>query len=257
VSGLVAEHLTFGYGTRVIGRDVNLTVEASDVICLLGPNGCGKTTLFKTLLGLLPRQGGAIRLGGQDLSSMSRAQIARRVAYVPQTHHDAFPYTVHDIVLMGRTVHRGLFDGPGATDHRLVDETLEQLGLSALAGRDYTKISGGQQQLVMIARALVQEAPFIVMDEPTAGLDFGNQLMILRQVKKLAAAGLGIVLSTHNPDHAFDCANRVLVLHDGGIRSAGAPHEVLTAGVLSELYGVAIDVQTVKGGHVVRARGPD
>lgn len=255
MSTLVARNLAFGYGDRLVGRDIDVSLGASDVVCLLGPNGCGKTTLFKTLLGLMPQWAGTVRVDGHDLRSMSRSEIARRVAYVPQKHHDVFPYSVHDIVLMGRTVHRGLFAAPGPGDHHLVEQILEELGLSELSGSDYTRISGGQQQMVMIARALVQEASLIIMDEPTAGLDFGNQLLILQQVKRLAAAGLGIILSTHNPDHAFDCANRVLVMHEGGIRIDGPPSEVLTPEVLSDLYGVSIAVEAVKGGYVVRPRG--
>jgi len=254
VTTLVAEELVFGYRDRIVGRGVNLCVRPGDVACLLGPNGSGKTTLFRTLLGLLPPAGGRVTLDGTDLRSLSRSAIARSLAYVPQGHQDAFPYTVHDMVLMGRTVHRGLFAAPAPADHDLVSQTLAELGLTVLSGRDCTRLSGGQQQMVMVARALVQEAPLIIMDEPTAGLDFGNQLLILEQVKRLAAAGLGIVMSTHNPDHAFDCANRVLVLNRGGIQAAGEPVEVLTPGVLSDLYGVGIDVERVHDGYVVRPR---
>ncbi|MBS1270870.1 MAG: putative ABC transporter ATP-binding protein [Gammaproteobacteria bacterium] len=251
---LTVEGLAFGYRNHTVGTDVNLSVRPSDVVCLLGPNGSGKTTLFKSLLGLLPCHAGAIRLNGTGIHSMSRADIARLVAYVPQAHHDAFPYTVHEIVLMGRTIHRGIFSAPSSTDHEFVEQTLNDLGLAGLSDRDCTKISGGQRQMVMIARALVQDASLIIMDEPTAGLDFGNQLLILQQVKRMASKGMGIVLSTHNPDHAFDCATRVLVLHRGSIRAAGAPVEVLNPDVLGELYGVAIDVEKVNNGYVVRAR---
>lgn len=254
MTSLEADGLAFGYGKQLVGRDVSLSVQGGDVICLLGPNGCGKTTLFKTLLGLLPSAAGTVKIDDVELQSLSRAAIARSLAYVPQSHYDAFPYTVHDMVLMGRTVHRGMFSGPAPSDHDVVARTLEELGLSRLADRDCTKISGGQQQMVMIARALVQEAPLIIMDEPTAGLDFGNQVLILQQVKRLAAAGLGIVLSTHNPDHAFDCANQVLVLNRGIIQAAGDPVQVLTPDLLSDLYGVDIDVEQVNDGYVVRPR---
>jgi len=248
---LLAEDLAFGYPGQPVGRGVHLSLAPGEVLCLLGPNGSGKTTLFKTLLGLLRRQGGRVLLHGQDLARLGRAAIARRVAYVPQAHDAVFPYSVHDMVLMGTTVHRGAFSSPGAADRARAEAALAELGIAALAPRDYTRISGGQRQLALIARALAQAAPLIVMDEPTASLDFGNQVLVLQQVQRLAAAGFGVVLSTHNPDHAFACATRVLVLDGGTARAAGTPAEVLTGELLSTLYGVPVSVEQLAGGHRV------
>jgi len=248
---LRAENLAFGYRRQPVGRDVNLAVTRGEVLCLLGPNGSGKTTLFKTLLGLLPPQGGRVLLDGQDMAGLSRMDIARRVAYVPQAHDAVFPYSVMDMVLMGRTVHRGLFAAPGQDDRVKAEASLSGLGIGDLAGRDYTRVSGGQRQLALIARALAQEAPMMVMDEPTASLDFGNQVLVLEQVKRLAATGLGIVFSTHNPDHAFACATRVLVLKDGTARAAGTPVEALTEELLSTVYGVDVRLEIVASGHRV------
>jgi iron complex transport system ATP-binding protein len=220
---LEAEGLGFGYPGKPVGRAVDLAVGPREVVCLLGPNGSGKTTLFKTLLGLLPPQGGTLRLAGRPLATLRRAEIARRIAYVPQAHAAHFPYAVLDMVLMGRTAHLGPFARPGPRDHAAAMDALQTLGIADLAAADYTRISGGQRQLALIARALAQAAPLIVMDEPTASLDFGNQALVLREVRALAARGYGIVLSTHDPDHAFACATRVALLHDGGLLAQGPP----------------------------------
>ena len=241
--------LAFGYRRQRVGSNLGLRVGPGEVLCLLGPNGCGKTTLFKTLLGLLPRHGGRIALDGEELRHLARAEIARRIAYVPQAHAAVFPYSVHDMVLMGRTAHRGLFSGPGHNDHAQAQEALALLGIGHLSGRDYSRISGGQRQLVLIARALAQQAPLIVMDEPTASLDFGNQMLLLALVRRLAARGLGVILSTHNPDHAFACGTDVLVLADGQTQAQGCPDATLTGALLSRVYGVPIEVRQLADGH--------
>jgi iron complex transport system ATP-binding protein len=251
VSTLRAENLGFGYARFPVGHSVDMRIEPGEVYCLLGPNGCGKTTLFKTLLGLIPRQGGRIELDGEDIGRLNRKAIAQRVAYVPQAHTAVFPYTVRDMVLMGRTVHRGVFSAPGAADRERTEAALRQMGIEDLADRDYTRISGGQRQLALIARALAQDAQLIVMDEPTASLDFGNQVLVLKQVRKLAASGLGIVLSTNNPDHALACATRVHLLAAGTTQASGPPGEVLTARILSQTYGVPIAVEELGDGHRV------
>src|SRR5262249_38620262 len=184
---LAAHALGFGYGVTPVGRNVDLEVRAGEVLCLLGPNGSGKTTLFKTLLGLLPAQAGEVLLDGEPLARLARTEIARRIAYVPQAHTAHFPFRVLDMVVMGRTAHLGLFAAPNAADRQRAREALALLGIADLSEREYTRISGGQRQLVLIARALVQDAPAIVMDEPTANLDFGNQAIVLAEVKSLAS----------------------------------------------------------------------
>jgi iron complex transport system ATP-binding protein len=250
---LEARRLAFGYPGKPVGRDVDLALGAGEVVCLLGPNGSGKTTLFKTLLGLLPAQGGEVRIDGRPLADLARAEVARRIAYVPQAHAAHFPYTVLDMVIMGRTAHLGPFARPGARDHAAALAALETLGIADLAEADYTRISGGQRQLALIARALAQAAPLLVMDEPTASLDFGNQALVLREVRALAAQGYGIVLSTHDPDHAFACASTVALLHDGGLAAHGAPAAVLTPARLETVYGVPVSIERLASGHIVCA----
>lgn len=250
---LETRDLAFGYPERRIGSGVNLSAGAGEVLCLLGPNGCGKTTLFKTLLGLSPAQGGSIALDGEELASLPRTEIARRMAYVPQAQTGLFPFTALDLVLMGRSAHRGLFSGPTREDRELARQALDDVGIASLADRDVTRLSGGQRQLVIVARALAQSAPLVVMDEPTASLDFGNQAVVLSAVATLARRGVGIILSTHDPDHAFAVATRVSLMRDGEVTADGPPHEVLTAERLEATYDVAVTVERLATGQTVCA----
>ena len=235
---LEARNLGFGYGSRRVGTDVSLALAAGEVLCLLGPNGSGKTTLFKTLLGLLPPQAGDVLIDGADLRTRSREQVARMVSYVPQAHAAFFPFTVREVVLMGRTAHLGVFSSPSRRDREVAHAALERMHLSHLADSIYTRISGGERQLTLIARALAQDAQVVVMDEPTANLDFGNQVRVLQHIRSLAGSGIGVLLSTHDPDHAFLCADRVAMLHDGRLVRHGPPPEVITAESLKQVYGV-------------------
>jgi iron complex transport system ATP-binding protein len=242
---LEAKSLDFGYRGHRVGSDVSLALEAGEVLCLLGPNGSGKTTLFKTLLGLLPAQGGAVTMDGTDLKSRARDEVARLVSYVPQAHTAFFPFTVREVVLMGRTSHLGVFSSPSRRDRDIAQAAIERMRLASLADSVYTRISGGERQLALIARALTQEAKVVVMDEPTANLDFGNQVRVLQHIQSLAQSGIGVLLSTHDPDQAFLCADRVAMLHGGRLARLGAPDEAITAGSLKEIYGVDVAVMRV------------
>ena len=245
---LEANHLDFGYGTRRVGSDVSLALEAGEVLCLLGPNGSGKTTLFKTLLGLLPPQGGQVLIDGMDLQQRKRSEIARRVSYVPQAHAAFFPFTVREVVLMGRTAHLAIFSSPSRHDREIAQTAIERMRLAHLADSIYTRISGGERQLALIARALAQDARIIVMDEPTANLDFGNQVRVMEHIQAVTRTGMGVLLSTHDPDQAFICADRVAMLHEGRLVHVGPPGEAITSGSLRELYGVDVVVTQVELG---------
>ena len=243
--------LEIGYPGVAIGTGISIMAGPGAVYCLLGPNGSGKTTLFKTLLGLIPARLGQVLLSGQPIESLSRVEIARRVAYVPQGHAAPFAYPVQEIVLMGRTARLGMFAQPGELDREIVGAVLERLRIAHLADADYTRLSGGQRQLVLVARALAQETPVLILDEPTANLDFGNQALVLREIAGLAGGGLTVILSTHDPDHALAIGTEVALLHEGGIQATGSPISALRPEVLSSVYGVDVRVDALPDGRMV------
>ena len=245
---LEVSDLAFGFPGRTIGRGVSFGVARGEVLCVLGPNGGGKTTLFRTLLGLLKPHSGVIRLEQQDLQGLSRGEIARRIGYVPQGHTAYFAFTVREFVLMGRTAHVGAFSRPSHHDVEIAARALESLGIAQLADRPVTEISGGERQLALVARALAQQPKLLVLDEPTASLDFGNQVRVLERISALARSGIAILFSSHEPDHAFLCAQRALLLGEGRVLGIGAPREVIRADTLERLYGVSVQVLPLPGG---------
>jgi iron complex transport system ATP-binding protein len=243
---LAVEELSYGYPGHVVGRRVSFDIRAGEVLCVLGRNGEGKSTLFKTILGLLPPRGGAVRVDGGLTENWSARQRALTFGYVPQSGGGAFPFTVVELVLMGRTVHRGPFSAPSAADREVAAKALAGLGIEPLAQREWVRISGGERQLALIARALAQEPRILVLDEPTASLDFGNQVRVLDAVRRLAKShGLTVLLSTHHPEQAFACADRVAVLAGGELLRIGTPAEVVTTDTLRECYGVEVAVLPV------------
>ncbi|MGC1328656.1 ABC transporter ATP-binding protein [Pseudomonas sp.] len=235
-----AEAIGYRLGTRSLFADINLNVAAGDCIALLGANGAGKSTLLKILLGLLKPASGQVRLNGQPLASLDRRRIARQLAYVPQSHVPSFPYNVQQIVSQGRLPITGLGRAPNAGDLDAVSRALHDLGIEHLARRTYTELSGGERQLVLIARALVQQARMIVLDEPVTGLDFGHQLRLLDRLQQLAASGLAILTTSHRPEQALAGANRVWVLHEQRLIADGTPHQVIDAALMQRLYGVPV-----------------
>ncbi len=240
--------LAIGYPGHPVGRDIDILIRGGCVTALLGPNGCGKTTLFRTLLGLLKHQGGQILIGGNDLTALPRSDVAKRAAYVPQAVEGYFPFSVTDVVLMGRAPHLSMLSAPGTGDREIAMDALDQLHIADLAERAFTAISGGQRQLVLIARALAQEAPVIFMDEPTASLDFANQFHVLECIRKLSDAGRTIVVSSHHPDHALRFADDAVLMKAGSIVAADACVKVLTSAALSEVYGIEIAIAEVSAG---------
>jgi iron complex transport system ATP-binding protein len=255
---LQVEDLRCGYGSVDVVHDVSFTVSAGEVLCVLGPNGAGKTTLFRSLLGFLPLRGGRVRLAGRDLADWGRRELAQTVAYVPQAHTSPFPFTVTEVVLMGRTPHLGVAGSPGRGDLAVAEENMERLGIAHLADRSFSRISGGERQLVLIARALTQQPALLMMDEPTSNLDLGNQVRVLRQVRQLAAAGLGIVMISHTPDHAFSVATTAALLRRDGTLRVGPPEHVVTQADLAAAYGedVLIVTSTAPDGSPVRSCMP-
>lgn len=237
---LEARSLSIGHGRRALGAPLDLDLRAGEILCLLGPNGCGKTTLFRTLLGLLPALGGQVMLDGNPLDTTHRAARARLVGYVPQAAPMMFAYRVLDLVAMGRAAHLGLLSTPTRGDLTIAHACLEQLGIAALATRTVTTLSGGERQLVLVARALAQQPRLLVMDEPTASLDFGNQLRILDVAKALAHTGISILVSTHQPQHALQIADRIALMAAGSLQAVGPAAQVASASQLAALYGVDV-----------------
>jgi len=241
---LAGSGLAIGYRDREVGRGLDVKLQQGEVLALLGPNGSGKTTLLKTLLGILTPLAGEPTIDGTPIGRLSAGERARRIAYVPQSHTPSFAFTVETIVLMGRTAHGNLFSAPSGADRAVAARALERFGIAALSTRPYTMISGGERQLVMLARALAQEPRFIVLDEPTASLDFGNQGKVLREMRALAASGHGVLFTTHDPNHALRAADRAFLMRSGARLAEGKVREVLTRGRLEELYGTPVEALT-------------
>ena len=198
---------------------------------------------------------GEIRLNGEAMTHWPRQRIARWMGYVPQSHAIPFPFKVHDVVAMGRTAHLGIFSSPNPADRTIADEAMETLGISALGEHIYTDISGGERQLVLIARALAQQPRILVMDEPTSNLDFGNQLRVMAHIRRIIAElGMSVILTTHHPNHALLYATRVMLLDRDKRVTVGQPAEVITERYLSQTYGVRTEILDIaqRSGQTVR-----
>lgn len=241
---LEVKNLTCGYQNKIIIDNISFSIESGDIICLLGPNGVGKTTLFKGLLGLVDVRSGKVLVDGEDIKRWSNRRLAQTIAYVPQAHTPPFAFSVLDVVIMGRNAHMGSFSKPSREDVKIAEETLEKLGITYLRDSIYTEVSGGERQMVLIARALAQQPAFLIMDEPTANLDYGNQVRVLSQIKELAASGLGIIMTSHSPDHAFLCSTKVALFLKDRTLLIGSPLEIVTEENLRQAYGVKIDIIT-------------
>jgi iron complex transport system ATP-binding protein len=256
-TGVEISELSFAYprdGHRL--RNVSLAIHQTEVCCLLGPNGAGKTTLLRCLLGLLAPERGTISVLGTDITELSARQLARSIAYVPQSTTTPFPFTTLDIAVMGRTPYLGVTATPSVADRRAALHQLEQLGIEHLAQRSFSQLSGGERQLTLLARALVQQAPILILDEPTAALDYGNEVRILHVISELARTGRTVLMTTHQPAHALTHANRAVLMRHGTVIADGPPNDVVTSEQLSDLYGIPIHVTqvTLPGGpgHDVR-----
>ena len=231
-----ARDLTVGYHKAPpVLRELSLRIGQGEVVNVLGPNGCGKTTLLRAILGLLPVPHGCLFLDGRPVEKMPRRDIARLLAYVPQSHKGVFAFSVLEVVLMGRTV-RSPWLRFSAEDREKALNALERVRLASVAQRPYLELSGGQQQLVFIARALCQDCAGLVMDEPVSGLDFGNQFHLLDLIGELAASGPAIVLTTHHPEQAVYLGGRALLLKDGRLVADGPVASTVTAHQVKELY---------------------
>ncbi len=242
---LELNQISCGYGKKIIIKDITLTMKRGEIVCLLGPNGVGKTTLFKTILGFIQLKNGKILIEGEDISGWNRKKMAKAIAYVPQAHHSSVSFTVLDIVLMGRTASLGFLKSPGKTDILIAEQILENMGIGNLRDISYSRISGGQQQMTLIARALAQEAKILVMDEPTSSLDYGNQIKILEQINSLAKRGLGVIMTSHYPNHAFLCATKAALLQRNHCFVTGRVDDIVFEESLKETYGIDVRIASV------------
>lgn len=240
---LTATGISFYYNPdRYILKDVSLDLGEKDILCLLGPNGTGKTTLLRCLLMLNKMKTGSISVAGQDLAKIPVRNRAKYLAYVPQAINMAFPYDGFEIVQMGRVAHLAPGSKPNKKDQKIAMDSMERLGIKHLAEHSFNEMSGGERQMVLVARALAQQARILVMDEPTANLDYGNQIKILKTIKQLAEDGYAILMTSHYPDHAFLACNRAMLLRDGKILAEGKPEKIVTTGSLSHLYNTPVCV---------------
>ena len=255
---LTVKNVTCGYNGTPILKDVSMSFKQGEIVCILGPNGIGKTTIFRSVLGFLKLIEGEIFLDGTPKSSMSQKEFSKVVGYVPQGHEPPFPYTVPDVVVMGRASHLKRFATPGMHDYRIADHVLQLLGISYLREKIYTQISGGERQMVLIARALAQSPRLLVMDEPTANLDYGNQARVLECIKSLSTSGLGVLMTTHNPDHCFLCGDRVILLTKNKEILEGPVDEIVTEENLKRAYGVDVKITETEGkdGQIIKSCVP-
>lgn len=242
---LETEHLSFFYGKRQILNEISLTLEPGQVLCVLGPNGVGKSTMFRCILGLQKGYHGSIRLDGREVSTMKPRELAHCIAYIPQSSTSVFSYSVLHTVLMGTTSQLNTMANPGEAQERAALAALERLGIAHLKDRSADTLSGGERQLVLIARALAQDAPLLLMDEPTASLDYGNAVRVMEMVASLAREGYGVILSTHDPAQVLSWGTKAVILQDGKVAAYGTPETAVTEPMLSQIYGVPVRIASV------------
>lgn len=247
---IAIKNLCFSYGTHEVLKEISFTAEYGQFLSVLGPNGVGKSTLFRCMLGLLTPTGGSTAIDGVDIAGMTAAKLARHIAYIPQSHSPVFNFPVFDMVLMGTTAQMGNFSSPGKAQEEQASLALERLGISHLKNRGYSNISGGERQLTLIARAIAQQAKILVMDEPSANLDFGNRIRVMQTVQNLTDDGYCVIQSTHDPDQAYLYSDRILALYDGKVLAFGSPRETICDSLISTLYGVEVEVKSIRDDDV-------
>ncbi len=244
---LKVNNLSFSYGRHRVLKDIDFQIKTGELCALFGPNGTGKTTLFKCCLKFLNPDSGTVRINGKDIRRLPPKQMARLVAYVPQAHHCAFSFTAGQIVLMGRTPHLNRFFTPGARDRKLADHAMQVLDISHLADTAFNRLSGGQQQMVLIARAIAQQTGLIFLDEPAAALDFKNQIRLWQTLQHIAEQGTAILACTHDPNHVSWFCHSTVVLDKSQLVAKGAPGQVMTQEMMDRIYGDTCQVKDFNG----------
>jgi len=245
MANLSVKDLSFAYGQRTVLHNVNFDANSGDFVAVVGPNGVGKSTMFRCILGFLRGYQGQILVDGVDAKSMTRKEFAKCVAYIPQSSEQVFNYTVLELVMMGMAIRLPMFATPGKAEEEQAMEALDQLGIAHLAHQGCSEISGGEYQLVLLARALVQKSKILVMDEPTANLDYGNQYRVMDRIAGLTRNDFIILMSAHDPNQVLLHANRALVIKGGTVFADGAPGEVLDSATMSDLYNIEVHRHTI------------
>lgn len=230
------KNLNFSYGHKKILNNISFEVEKGSICGLLGPNGSGKSTFFKCCLNFLKNYEGIIEINGKNAAKLTPAKVAKLISYVPQEHKPPFPFTIMEIVLMGRTPHMGGIFGISKTDKKKAELAIQMVGIEDITHEPCTKLSGGQRQLALIARALAQEAPLMLLDEPTSVLDFSNQLKIWKVMKKVAENGVTIIACSHDPNHILWFSDTTVALSGGKLAAFGKTNEVLDHNLLKQIY---------------------
>ncbi len=240
------QNLSFSYGSHKVLKNISFSSNYGEFLSVLGANGVGKSTLFSCMLRLLKPSEGTILIDGTDISALSAKELARHIAYIPQSHNPVFNYSVFDMALMGATAQLGNLASPKETHFRRVDAALEQLGISHLRERGYAQLSGGERQLTLIARALVQDAKILIMDEPSSSLDYGNRVHVMKTARDLTRQGYAVIQSTHDPDQAYLYSDKILALHEGRVLACGTPQDIMESSLISKLYGVEVEICHIK-----------
>lgn len=247
------KNISFSYDkdSPAVFENISFSIEKGDVLCVLGPNGTGKTTLIKCINGLHKVNEGEVYLNGSSIQTLSFKDISRMVGYIPQGHVPSFPFTVFDVVLMGRSPYVNITSSPKEKDREIAMNALETLGIEDLKDKSYTNLSGGERQLVFLARVLAQEPDLLILDEPTNHLDFGNQIKLLEIIEQLSKLGLAVIMSSHYPDHAFLAASKVAIMKDKGFIDFGTPDDVLSEENLKKAYGIDVKLMELDDGRKI------
>lgn len=244
---LEINNIEFSYNEKKkIFEDISFSIDEGDILCILGPNGAGKSTLIKCINGLLKLNKGDILFKGKNITMMDNDELAKKMGYIPQTHSSTFAFRVIDIVLLGRVPHLGLTESPGKKDYKIAENAMESLGIAHLKYKLYNEISGGERQLVIMARVLTQQPEILLLDEPTSHLDFGNQIRTLGIINKLSKNGLSVIMTSHYPDHAFISSNKVVIMNNGTLMAVGSPEDVVTEENMRNAYEINVRIMDVE-----------